>query len=175
MPRFLLHIAISMTLLLTQGCMDLTIQEYETLTIGLDEKNELEISTYPAGYPEKEFHIPFLYKASRTPDEVYFQVFIKDRERYGPNHHIDSIHIESFSYHFPADEPTVLFSNYEDNFWMQGSPQYESEHLPPIPWNEHWYLQVRISMKVNGVAYTVDERLHATTRKSITPLLLYFL
>ncbi len=155
--------------------MDGTTLEYETLTRNLDDKNQLEISTYPAGFGKTTFHIPYLYRAMRSHDQIYFQVFIKDKEKYGPNPHIETIHIDTFSYQFPGQEPVELLSNYENNFWMQGNPRYDTENLPPIPFDEHWYLQLRISMTVNGEKYEFDEQVNATTQRQLTPLIIYAL
>ena len=68
-------------LLATAGCMDATILEYQPLTPELDGKSELHISTYPSGFPGETSSIPFLYKALRTPESVYFQVFVRDAEK----------------------------------------------------------------------------------------------
>ena len=136
--------------------------------------NELHISTYPAGFPRVTNSIPFLYKALKTPDEVYFQVFVRDKSvGAGPNPHIESINIESFSYQFPGQEPVVLLSDYGDNFWMQGSPRYDSEETAAVPFNDYWYLQVRIDLTVNGQSYSIDERIDANTRKTLRPLILH--
>ncbi|PSN19677.1 hypothetical protein C7271_06010 [filamentous cyanobacterium CCP5] len=162
--------------MLLQGCTDTTVQYYGPITLPIDERNELHISTYPADFPDQEAHIPFLYRRLRTPDQVYFQVFVREKgKEAGHNPNIESIEIRSFSYQFPSQEPTKLISDCDDNFWMQDQPNCNPSGSEPIPFNEHWYLQVQIDMTVNGVDYRFDERIDANTRRSFRPLILWAL
>jgi len=166
-------LALLAVLVTSHGCADSTIQEYGPFTRDLDGENELHVSTYPAGFPRVTDRIPFIYKAQKTPDEVYLQVFVRDKSvGAGPNPHIESIHIESFSYRFPGQAPVVLLEDYDDNFWMQGNPRYESETSPPVPFNEHWHLQIRIELTVNGADYSFDERIDPNLRNHLRPLIL---
>jgi hypothetical protein len=159
-----------------QGCTDTTVQFYGPVTLPVDEGNELHISTYPAGFPDQEAHIPFLYRRLRTPDQVYFQLFVREKgKEAGPNPNIESIMIRSFSYHFPGQEPTELIADYDSNFWMQGQPNYDPGDSKPIPFDEHWYLQVKVDMNVNGVDYKFDQRIDANTRRSFRLLILWAL
>lgn len=156
--------------------MDATILEYQPLTRSLDSKNELHISTYPAGFPRETASIPFLYKALRSPEAVYFQVFVRDADKKaGPNPNIKSIHIRSFTYQFPGQDPVKLISDYRDYFWMQGSPKYNPGRSAPVPFDESWYLRLRIDLTVNGQDYLLDEQVHAAARRNFRPLLLYAL
>lgn len=158
--------------LLLQGCLDTTVQFYGPITLPVDDGNELHISTYPAGLPDQETHIPFLYRRFRTSDQVYFQVFVREKgKEAGRNPNIESIKIRSFSYRFPSMEPTELIADYDDNFWMQGQPNYNPGGSEPIPFDEHWYLKVQLDMNVNGVDYKFDERIDANTRRSLRPLI----
>jgi len=162
--------------LLVQGCMDAKILEYQSLTRSLDGKSELHISTYPAGFPRETSSIPFLYKALRTPESVYFQVFVRAVDKKaGPNPHIESIRIRSFTYQFPGQDPVRLISDFDGYFWMQGSPKYNPGERVPVPYNENWFLQLRIDMTVNGQDYLFDEQVQATVRRNVRPLLLYAL
>ncbi len=168
------HVVITLLATLAlSGCMDATVLEYESLTYPLDDKNELHISTYPAGFPKETFTIPFLYKAMRSPDEVYFQVFVRERGKtFGRNPHVESILIEAFSYSFPGEAPVQLLSHYPDNFWMQGN---EPDKTSPIPHAEGWQLQLRIDLTLNGSRHVVEDTVEATSSRSITPLILYSL
>ena len=162
--------------LLLQGCLDTTVQFYGPVTLPVDDGNELHISTYPADLPDQEAHIPFLYRRLRTPDQVYFQVFVREKgKEAGPNPNIESIKIRSFSYHFPGQEPRELIVDYDGNFWMQGQPNYNPGGSEPIPFYEHWHLQVQVDMNVNGVDYKFDQRMDANTRRSFRPLILWAL
>lgn len=162
--------------LLLQGCLDTTVQYYGPITLPVDDGNELHISTYAAGFPDQEEHIPFLYRKLRTTDQVYFQVFVREKgKEAGRNPNIESIKIRSFSYHFPSQEPTELIADYDHNFWMQGQPKYNPGGSGPIPFDEHWYLYVQLDMNVNGVDYKYRERMDANTRRSVRPLILWAL
>jgi hypothetical protein len=168
--------ALAPAVLATAGCMDATILEYEPLTLDLDGKSELHISTFPSGFPRETSSIPFLYKALRTPESVYFQVFVRDAEKKsGKNPHVESIRIHSFTYEFPGQPPVQLIADYEHNFWMQGSPQYDPHDHAPVPFNEHWHLRLKIDLTLNGEDYAFDRQVHAADRKNLRPLLLYAL
>lgn len=172
-PRIIALATAVALVLFTQGCMDATICEYQPLTRTLDGKNALHISTYPSGFPRETASIPFLYKALRTPESVYFQVFVRDAgKKAGPNPHIESIHIRSFTYQFPGQDPVNLISDYDHYFWMQGSPKYNPDGSAPVPFDEHWYLRLRIDLSVNGEDYLIDEQVHAAERRNLRPLLL---
>jgi len=159
--------------LLLQGCTDTTVGYYGPITLPVDDGSELHISTYAADFPDQEAHIPFLYRRFRAPDQVYLQVFVREKgKEAGRNPNIESIKIRSFSYYFPGQEPTELIADYDDNFWMQGQPNYNPGGSEPIPFNEHWQLHVQIDMNVNGVDYKFDERIDANTRRSLRPLIL---
>jgi len=156
--------------------MDATILEYQPLTLDLDGESELHISTYPSDFPRQTSSIPFLYKALRTPDAVYFQVFVRDAEiKFGKNPHIQSIKIHSFTYELPGQEPVQLTSDYDHGFWMQGNPRYDPDGHAPVPFDKHWYLRLRIDLTLNGKYYAFDEQVQATERKSLSPLLLHAL
>lgn len=170
------NVALLLCIILQQGCVDTTVLSYQPVTFALDDKNELHVSTYPSGFPTQTDSVPFLYKALRTPESVYFQVFVRDKIRKaGKNPHVDSITIHSFSYHFPGQAPVELMSNYEDYFWMQGMPEDNPGGDPPVPYDDHWYLQVQISLTVNGQRYEFEETVHADKQRYIRPLILYAL
>jgi hypothetical protein len=119
------------------------------LTRTLDGKNEWHISTYPSGFPRETASIPFLYKALRTPESVFFKVFVRDAgKKSGPNPNIHSIRIRSFTYQFPDQEPVNLISDYDHYFWMQESPKHNPGGSAPVPFNEHW--RPRMDLRVNS-------------------------
>jgi hypothetical protein len=175
-PQIVTTAALVVFGLFTQGCMDSTILEYQPLTRSLDGKSELHISTYPAGFPRETLSIPFLYKALRTPESVYFQVFVRAVDKKaGPNPNIETIRIRSLTYQFPGQNPVELITDYNGYFWMQGSPKYNPGGSSPVPFNENWYMQLRIDLTVNGQNYLIDEEVQAVARRNIRPLLLYAL
>lgn len=162
--------------LAVQGCMHATVREYEPLTRDLDGKSELHISTYPAGFPRVESSIPFLYKALQTPDSVYFKVFIREAGREaGPNPHVESIEIHSFSYQLPGQDPVPLIAGFEGSFWMQDNPEDNPEGVGAVPFGEQWYLQLSIDLTLNGQRFQVDGRVQATEREYTRPLVLHAL
>lgn len=139
---------------LLSGCTDLRIPEYEPVAFDLDGKSELHISTYSADYPRTTSHIPFLYKIIRGPESVFFQVFVRDRQKKaGPNTHIKSIRIHSFSYQIEDEAPVVLIADYGDYFWMQDQPNYNKGERNPVPWVSGKPIAIDISLTVNGKDY----------------------
>ncbi|NVJ61118.1 MAG: hypothetical protein HWE27_12055 [Gammaproteobacteria bacterium] len=167
-------IPLFIALFVLQGCVKVTINEYEPLVINLDGKSELAISTYPSGFARTTSSIPFLYKTIESPNSVYFQVFVREAgKKAGKNPNINTITIRSFSYRFPADDFTELLKDYSNNFWMQGNSQYNSSISSPIPYDDHWYLYIKIDLTINGKDYLVEETLKANSRTSTQSLLLH--
>ena len=165
---------VSAVLVLAAGCMDATIPEYRSLTLELDGRSELHISTYPAGFPRETFSIPFLYKKLRTPDAVYFQVFVRDAERKaGPNRQIDSIRIHSFSYRRGDEAPVQLIADYDGYFWMQDQPQYKKVQGVSVPYRPAAPVQVSIDLTVNGRDYSFRESMPAGEHRILRPLWVY--
>ncbi|MEJ2535362.1 MAG: hypothetical protein P8008_07885 [Gammaproteobacteria bacterium] len=155
-----------------QGCMKVTVFSYEPLTRALDGKSELHISTYGSEYARTVSRVPFLWKEVRSPNSVYFQVFVRQVGRAGRNPHVESIAIHSFSYAFPGQEPVELITDYDRNFWMQGSPEYNPDGDAPVPIHEGWYVNLKIDLTLNGERYLVEDQVHAVTREFTRPLLL---
>lgn len=161
-------IALSLAL---QGCKKWTSHSYETLILPLDGKSELQISTYPSDIARSVSGVPFLWKEVRSPDSVYFQVFVRQVGRSGPNPYVESITIHAFSYEFPGQEPVPLISDYDQNFWMQGSPKYNPRGGAPVPVNEAWYLDLEIDLTLNGKRYRFKERVNGKKDERLRPLL----
>jgi hypothetical protein len=159
---------------LNLGCVKSISHEYEPFIQDLDGKNELYISTYPSGYPNQVSRIPFLYKELRSPDSVYFQVFIREAGKAGGrNPNIESIVIHSFSYEFPTQEPVELISDYKDYFWMQGDPKDNPGGSAPVPYNDHWNVKLKIKLTVNGQLHSLEKTVHAKPREKVFSMLLY--
>lgn len=157
------------------GCMKGTVHRYETKTIPLDAQSELKLSTFPAGFPKNRMHIPYLYRSIETPKSVFFQVFIKDKEKdFGQNEHVEDIVIHSLSYQFPGQAPVQLLENYGENFWQQNHPD-NTLQVPAVPYDEHWYLELHIDMTLNGEDYQFTEAIKADSTWYVAPLLLHAL
>jgi hypothetical protein len=151
---------------LLTGCIHYEIPEYEPVALDLDGKSELHISTYPAGYPRTTSSIPFLYKAERSPESVFFQVFVRDKQKkVGPNAHVKSIRIHSFSYQLDNDALVVLMSQYDDHFWMQDQPNYNKGERTPVPWVSGKPLAIEVSLTLNGKDYALKTRMQPVARK----------
>jgi hypothetical protein len=164
----------ALLMLVMHGCADVEVRKYEPLTKALDGRNELHVSTYPAGFPSLTARIPYLYKQLRTPDALYFQFFVRNAEQgAGPNPHVESIHIRSFSYQFPDQAPVLLISGHDDYFWMQDDPDDDRLHAPPVPWSEGWYVRLQADLELNGQDYRIDETVHATSSRQWMPLLVH--
>jgi hypothetical protein len=162
--------------LLVQGCMDSTILEYEPLTRDLDGRSELHISTYPAGFPRETSAIPFLYKGLRTPEAVYFQVFVRDAEKKsGPNPNIDSIRIHSFSYQLRGEPPVELIADFDAGFWMQDQPDLAPMAHAPVPFDPGGSVRVVVDLTLNGQDYRIEGEMRAAERRNVRPLWIYAL
>jgi hypothetical protein len=155
-----------------QGCMKVTVFSYEPLTRALDGKSELHISTYPSDIADRVSGVPFLWKEVLSPNSVYFQVFVRQEGRMGRNPHVESITIHSFSYAFPGQAPVELITDYGQNFWMQGSPEYNPGGGAPVPVHEAWYVNLEIDLTLNGQRYRIKDQVHAVKKESMRPLLL---
>jgi hypothetical protein len=143
------------------------------LTHPLDSKNELYISTYPAWFPRETKSIPFLYKALRTPDSVYFEVFVREiGTTGGKNPNVDSIRIHSFSYGFPGQDSVAALTDYPSKFWQQGDPKNDARTRKAVMHSEGWYLRLKMHMTLNGQEHRIDEVIHANTRTIYRPLIL---
>lgn len=161
-----------MLAVLLGGCVDVRNREYVPVTVRLDDRNELDISTYPSWFPSETSDIPFLKKTLRTPDSVYFQVFVRDAEKKaGPNPHVDSILIKSFSYQIAGRAPVILIENYDTYFWMQDQPNDNAGERAPVPWVEGQRLNIAISLVLNGKAHELKTEMLAVERKSTGSLL----
>ena len=173
MPRSVAAIA---AVLLVQGCMAATILEYEPLTRDLDGRSELHISTYPAGFPRETSAIPFLYKGLRTPEAVYFQLFVRDaEEKSGPNPHIDSVRIRSFTYQLPGKPPVELISDFDAGFWMQDQPDLAPVRHAPVPFEPGGSVRVVVDLTLNGRDYRIEGEMRAAERRNVRPLWIYAL
>ena len=160
--------------LLLTGCIDRQILEYEPVVLDLDGKSELHISTYPAGFPRKISGIPFLYKTTRTPESVFFQVFVRDiQKKVGPNTNVESILIHSFSYRIDNDAPVVLISQYDGHFWMQEQHADNDDERKPVPWVSGKPLAIDISLTLNGKDYALKTRMQPIMREKSGSLLVH--
>lgn len=160
--------------LLVQGCMDATILEYEPLTRELDGRSELHISTYPAGFPTETSAVPFLYKGLRTPEAVYFQLFVRDAEKKsGPNPHIDSVRIRSFAYQVRDEAPVELISDFDAGFWMQDQPDLAQVTHAPASFDPGGCVRVFVDLTLNGQDYRIEGDMRAVERRNVRPLWIY--
>ena len=158
---------------LVWGCSDVTVHGYEDLTVPLDGRSELHVSTYPSWFPDRTEQVPFLYEKLRTPDEVYLQVFVRDAERgFGPNRHIDAITIHSFRVEQPGMAPVELVSGFGHYFWMQNDPEDAPGQPPPVRWVEESWLTVSVEMTIDGVEHAATGRMPSYRKRYFRPLLM---
>lgn len=158
--------------LLLAGCAQHTVYEYTPIALDMDGASELHVSTYPAGFPREQSHIPFLYKSLHSPQAVYLQVFVRDRvKQFGPNRHIRSIRIDEFSVQIGNGPPLKAIQDYDANFWMQDNPQQSAlrEPLPFVPGSQ---LSISARITLNGQDYRLSGTMPAHTRTSSFPLIL---
>ncbi len=155
-----------------QGCGKTTVPYYEPLILPLDDKSELHISTYPSDIARTVSGIPFVWKERATPNSVYFQIHVREVGKAGPNPHVESISIHSFSYAFPAHDSVQMIADYPHSFWMQDSPDYNPGGSSPVPIHDDWYVYLEIDLTLNGKRYLFHERVEAAKRERVRPLML---
>ena len=156
--------------LLLWGCTQFNQREYEPFVRDLDDLNQLEISTYAADFPDRLTEKGAVFEKYETAGELYFQVNIRDRKKsMGPNTNVESIVIHSFSYRFDDEPPSVLLSDYDYNFWMQGNPRYDKQDLPPIPYRPDGKVSIEIRFTLNGKTFEFEGDMPATESSSTWP------
>jgi hypothetical protein len=107
---------------------------------------------------------------------VYFQVFVRPAgKKAGPNPHIESIRIHSFSYQLPGQDPVEILSDFDGYFWMQGDASLNQGESAPVPCREGLFVDLSIELTVNGEDYRFDEQAQAMARQRTSPLLFHAL
>ncbi|NNE35616.1 MAG: hypothetical protein HKN13_10275 [Rhodothermales bacterium] len=156
-------------LLFQVGCTRVTERGYGPFVRDLDGKSELEISTYPADFPDRVSSQDAVFERLESADHVYFQFFVRDKNKSGPNPHIDNITVHSFSYRIGDEPATVLLSEYPGNFWMQGNPRYDKEQSPAIEYLPGAEIQIDVALTLNGTRYSFSGVMPATENSSTLP------
>ena len=157
-------------LLMVPGCTKLIHLEYSPFVRELDGLSQLEISTYPADYPSRLSDKGDLLEEYESAEAVYFQIDIRDPSKsIGPNPHVQSINIHSFSYRIGNGPPVILLSDYRNNFWMQSNPRYEERDLPPVPYLPDASVFIEISLTLNGKSYRFEGDMPASERSGYWP------
>jgi hypothetical protein len=152
-------------------CSKFTHLKYSSFVRELDGMSELVISTYSAGYPKRTYHIPFLYEKLVSPEEVYFQVFVRDVvKKAGKNIHVKSIRIHSFSVQIENQPKIVLISDYESNFWMQNQKKYNNFDITAIPYHSETPITVDIELTLNGIDYSFEGKMNPIKKVKTSPL-----
>jgi hypothetical protein len=148
------------------GCVHYEVVHYPSITRALDGKSELQISSYPSGFPSEVSEIPFIRKTVRTPGSVFFQVFVRDAEtRSGPNRHVESVRIHSFDYTLPNQAPTRLIVDHDRNFWAQDQDGPSPGKSVPVPCIPGQAIGIDISLELNGVEYAFEDVTTCSERK----------
>ena len=110
----------------------------------------------------------------RTPEAVYFQLFVRDAEKKsGPNPHIDSVRIRSFTYQIPAEPPLELISDFDAGFWMQDQPDFAPVRYAPVTFEPGGSVRVVVDLALNGQDYRIKGEMRAVERRNIRPLWIY--
>ncbi|MDJ0760006.1 MAG: hypothetical protein QNJ19_11440 [Woeseiaceae bacterium] len=157
-------------LLVAAGCTSINHREYAPFVRELDGVSQLEISTYPADYPNRLSDKNDTFESYESADDIYFQINIRDKSRsIGRNEHVQSINIHSFSYRIGNEPPTLLLSDYDYNFWMQDNPRYEERDLPPIPFVPGGKVSISISFTLNGERYSFEGDMPASEHSRTVP------
>ena len=171
--RLVVLVLVLTALLTVAGCTSINHREYAPFVRELDGISQLEISTYPADYPNRLSDKGDTFESFESAGEIYFQVNIRDKSKSGgPNEHVRSINIHSFSYRIGDEPPTVLLSEYKYNFWMQDNPRYEQRELPPVPFVPGGKVRVNISFTLNGETYAFEGDMPAAEKSRSYPTVL---
>jgi hypothetical protein len=158
---------------LLAGCAEHTVYEYAPLVLDLDGASELQVSTYPAGFPRKQSGIPFLFKSTHSPEAVYLQMFVRDREKkVGPNAHVRDIRVHELTVEAGDGQPVVAIKDYDANFWMQDNPRH-STLREPIPFVAGTDLSITAHITLNGREHRLSGSMSAHTRTSSSLLILH--
>jgi hypothetical protein len=153
--------------LLGAGCVQYEVVHYPSITRTLDGKSELHISTYPSGFPREVAEIPFIRKTVRTPESIFFQVYVRDAERRsGPNPHVESVRIRSFAYTLPNQAPIRLIVDHDRNFWAQDQDGRQPGKSVPVPCIPGQAIGIDISLELNGVDYAFEDETTCSERTS---------
>lgn len=133
------------------GCTRVEHRYYATFVSELDGQNELAISTFSAGAPEHLSGIAGAFETYETPGQLLFQIHVRNIEApVGPNPHIQSINIHSFSYRLADAAPVVLLSEYPHEFWMQNDKRYDQKTFAAITHEPDSSIIVNVSLTLNG-------------------------
>lgn len=160
--------------LLLSSCVVFTEREYEEFAKDLDGRNELSVSTYPAGTPRDKMRIPYVFRWAESADKVYFQVNIRDmKKKFGHNPNIRSIHINSLSYGVADGPKKELISGFPNNHWMQGNKIDAPGSPPPIPYVRGEEVTFEADFNLNGRNHKVSGTMPADGSTWIGPLVFY--
>ena len=152
------------------ACTSITQRSYQPFIRELDGKSELRVTTYPAGFPRGKSGSSIVLNKEQSHGELYFQINIKDKSKnMGPNPHVKSIKIHSFTYQLGDGPRTELLTDYDYNFWMQGNRNYDKSRLPPIPYYPDSSVKVEIDFTLNGQKYEFKGKMNASENTSYVP------
>ena len=89
LPRgnfFLAFLPLLPALVMLTGCVQFVEQKYSDINLPLGKHHYIHVSTFPAWFPSSkdEVHLPYLYSRTRSHDEVYFQLHVKNNRLEGP-------------------------------------------------------------------------------------------
>jgi hypothetical protein len=169
-PRPAIRFFISLSgLLMISGCTQLKNLEYGPFIRDLDGRSELAISTYPADFAQRLSDKGAIFEQYESDRKLYFQVHIRDKEtKFGPNPHVRSITIHTFSYQIAGAPPVVLLSEYQDNFWMQNNPRYEDAQ-PAVDYLPGGNISIEISLTLNGEKFVFEGDMPANESHQYLP------
>ena len=144
----------------------LTLLDYQTFITDLDSRYELEISTYPQGYPTNVG-----FNSMVSADAIYLQMHLKDKREPSiliSKENMSSIEVHSFVYQLDDDPKVELLRDFKKSFWTQGS----GENPIPIPYRSNGELNVAIDLTLNGVRHKINGVMSATEQVVYAPTIL---
>lgn len=151
---------------LVGGCAQFVEREYRALEWPLGEHHQLELTTYPAGFPSSkdEFEIPVVYVRYYSNENVFFQVHVKHARQQGPpfTRDIASCVIMRLAYQFPGEAWTSVITEeapVNGNFWQQREDS--------LPFRKGETLKVRVRLEFNGQPYAFERTMKGVLDPSI--------
>ena len=170
--KVLPHLILSVLCDVLASCASYTELGYKDFKRDLGNDHELTISTYPAGMPKVVPHRSHVQSATRSHDQVYFQIQVGDVEAVQtPNRNHVTIH--SFAYIIANRSWIPLIKHYEGSFWMQGNPNYDKGDSQPIPYLEKGVVRFRIDFTLNGKRYQIEDEMPVSRKTTTYPLFLH--
>ena len=168
LPRgnfFLAFLPLLPALVMLTGCVQFVEWKYSDISLPLGKHHYIHVSTFPAWFPSSkdEVHLPYLYSRTRSHDEVYFQLHVKNNRLKGPpaDQGIGSCRLLGFSYRIDDGEwKDVITASgpVESSFWQQKEG--------PVPFTQRQAVSVRLEVELNDQLHQTEGTMRGVSHSS---------